>query len=140
MQSARVNGFSLVELLLVLAIIGILSGIAIPSFMGQRKRAKVIGDAQTNARTLMMMLEARKSENGIYGATATYTWRANGTRPGLDLAPSFFPKGNSKMDYTVVLTTAVTYNLTVTDPALSNGTVLTGDQSGAITLNAAYNK
>jgi len=39
-SSTRSHGFSLIELLLVLAIIGILGGIAIPSFMGQRKRAR----------------------------------------------------------------------------------------------------
>ena len=135
-----VFGFSLVELLLVLAIIGILSGIAIPTFLGQRRRARVIGDAQTNARSLMMILESRKSENGLYGPNGTYTWTANGTRPANDLAPSFFPKGNSQMDYSVAVTTAVTYTLTVKDPKQGAHTVLTADQSGAITLDAAYNK
>lgn len=139
-RSSHSLGFSLVELLLVLAVIGILSGIAIPSFLGQRRRARVIGDAQTNARSLMLILETRKAENGIYGpAGVTYTWTAAGGRPGNDIAPSFFPKGNSQMDYAVNMTTVVTYTLTVSDPKMGGHTVLTADQSGAITLDHTYN-
>ena len=70
----RARGLSLIELLLVIALIGILSGIAIPSFMGQRRRARVIGDAQSNARVIAMALETRKADNGIYGTGGPYTW------------------------------------------------------------------
>ena len=72
-QRNRTRGFSLIEVLLVLAIIGILSSIAIPSYLGQRRRARVIGDAISNAKVIQMALESRKAENGTYGAPVSYT-------------------------------------------------------------------
>lgn len=115
---ARTGGFSLIELLLVLAIIGLLSGIAIPTFLGQRRRARVIGDASANARVLQMALEGRKADIGTYGVAGTYTYTSTGTRPGTDIAPTFVPKGNSKMDYSVVIDAGgLTYTLTVKEGA-----------------------
>lgn len=138
----RSQGFSLVELLLVLAIIGIISAIAIPSFLGQRKRARVIGDAQSNAKALAMMLESRKAEMGIYGASATQDWTASGAFPSAStsFAPSFTPQGNSKMNFRVAVAGGgLSYTMTVTDPQRSGTpTVLTMDQTGAVTLNNSY--
>jgi type II secretory pathway pseudopilin PulG len=119
-------------MLLVLAVIGILSGVAIPSYLGQRRRARVVGDAISNAKALQMVLETSRSENGIYGTPATYTWKADGTRPSTDIAPNFIPKGNSKMDYSLAITNGgLSYTLTVTDPTLGNATAFQTDQSGA---------
>lgn len=119
----KTNGFTLVELLLVLAIIGIISGIAIPAFMGQRRRARVIGDAISNAKVLAMALETRKADNGVYGtAGTTYNWTASGAVPAAstNIAPSFVPYKNSKMNYTVAVgSTGLTYLLTVKDTTLS---------------------
>ena len=122
----RTKGFSLVEMLLVLAIIGILSGIAIPGYLGQRRRARVIGDAISNAKVLQMALESRKAENGVYGAVSTtYAWSADGTATtGLALIPTFNPSGSSKMNYSVAVdATGIAYTLTVIDPSISSTTV-----------------
>ena len=134
-QRNRVRGFSLIEILLVLAIIGILSGIAIPSYLGQRRRARVIGDAISNAKVLQMALESRKAENGVYGAVSTsYDWKADGTATtGPALIPTFNPSGSSKMNYSVAVNaTGIAYTLTVIDPSISSTTVAyQTDQSGA---------
>jgi prepilin-type N-terminal cleavage/methylation domain-containing protein len=143
-SSTRSHGFSLIELLLVLAIIGILGGIAIPSFMGQRKRARVIGDAQSNARVLAMALESRKADVGLYGTSGTnQNWTASGGIPSsaTNLAPTFTPKGNSKMNYQVQITGGgLAYGIIVTDPNRSAGhsTVLTANQTGALTVSSTY--
>ena len=72
----------------MLALIGIISAIAIPSFLGQRRRARVIGDAMSNAKVLSMSLENRKAENGLYGAAGTYGWKPDGTAPPRTSPPS----------------------------------------------------
>jgi hypothetical protein len=89
-----------------------------------------------------MMLENRKAEVGVYGSDGlSQSWTASGAFPSAsaNLAPAFIPKGNSRMDYKVdVAGQGVTYTLTVTDPSRSGMTVLTLNQSGALTVNTAY--
>jgi prepilin-type N-terminal cleavage/methylation domain-containing protein len=131
----RTKGFSLVELLLVLAIIGIISIIAVPSLTGQRKRAKMIGDAQANTRIINMALDARRAEIGIYGAADDYEYKTsgNGSRPegDKDIIRTFQPKGNSKLDFKITIKPGgLTYDVDVSDPSASNKVILKSNQTG----------
>ena len=134
-QTDRNRGYSLIELLLVLAIIGIISAIAIPSFLGQRRRARIIGDAQSNAQVMRMQLESGKAEQGLYGIspTLTFDWTASGGVPSAATNPAlgFTAKGTSKMNFHLVFdANRVLYLLNVTDPNMGNVIVIQTNQAG----------
>jgi type IV pilus assembly protein PilA len=63
------SGFTLIELLVVLVIIGVLLAIAVPSYLGFKKRAEKRA-ADSNVRAAIPAMEAFYSDNGTYvGAT-----------------------------------------------------------------------
>lgn len=106
----KMNGFTLVELVIVIAIIGIIAVIALPMYSSYVERAacedgKALLNGAANA-----MERGRAQNNGSYDANTT------------------LPGSTSEFGVAVSGVTAAAYSLTAT---------ATGKLSGALTLDAA---
>jgi prepilin-type N-terminal cleavage/methylation domain-containing protein len=144
------KGFTLTELLIVVAIIGILVMVGIPSYLGQQKRAART-EAYTNLQNLRLLEEQFFAENGAYttamgtvaGATpgnrdANLTAiqtnalpnRLPGFRPGSDTTFSYRIVQNFRIDTPLAnpptWTTALTPCFTAVATGV-NGTRVAGD-------------
>lgn len=85
-KKLRLNGFTLVELLVVIVFIAILAGLAMPNFIGVQDKAKA-ASVRANMRTTQIAAESFGADN-------------RGTYPqappsGSDLFSTYFPGGNS---------------------------------------------
>ncbi len=108
-KNEKERGFTLVELLIVVAIIAILTGIAIPNFMGARTKARV-GRALADMHTIANALEARAIDYGEY-ATGKGTLPTNDlTKTGLiaSIPKDPFDKANDFHYYSSPTSTPVT--------------------------------
>ena len=83
-QAITPNAFTLVELLVVVAIVGILSAIALPNFMSQTDKAKAT-EAKTHMSSTLKQAHAKYLEDGatpetnIDNMNSNYGTPANGT-------------------------------------------------------------
>lgn len=105
----RKEGFSLVELMIVVAVISILAAIAIPSYLGiQRKSAR--SEAKANLQAIAVALEGYMAENNDYGAAGLYTYSPGGVFTGnIERVANL---GNSfDYNYRLQITTAPYYNI-----------------------------
>jgi len=70
MDTFKKNGFTIVELIIVIAVIGILASISLVSYIGSKERSQA-EKAKTNAATVKKVVESYYSRNNIYPTTTT---------------------------------------------------------------------
>jgi general secretion pathway protein G len=68
MKRKEKNGFTLIEIMVVVIILGLLAGLVLPRILGQEDKAKV-ETAKVQIRSLEGALDAFKLDNGFYPST-----------------------------------------------------------------------
>jgi type IV pilus assembly protein PilA len=101
-RSQSESGFTLVELLVVMLILGLLAAIAVPSFFNQRDKARD-ADAKAGVRTAQTAIETYATDNGgaYTGATVAGLRAIEDTLNDVNLAPAPVVTANT---YTVSAT------------------------------------
>lgn len=117
------HGFSLIELMIVVAIVGILSAIALPAYSGyvERTHRSIAG---ATLHELANFMERYYTANGRYVD-------ASGTAPTLPYSQS--PNDGSAVYSVALVASASTYTLTATPVS---GGRMEGDACGALSLQA----
>jgi type IV pilus assembly protein PilA len=113
-MASEESGFTLVELLVVMLILGLLAAIAIPAFFNQRDKAKDSA-AKEMARTSETAMETYATDhNGVYTGVAPAA--LNAIENSINIAPS-----TTDPVLTVANSGAAKgWNLTVSSPATGN--------------------
>jgi type IV pilus assembly protein PilE len=125
-HSKRPSGFTLIELMVVVAIIGILAAIAYPAYAEYVKRSHRT-EAQTALQQASQFMQRFYAANNSYSTLVDGVTANPGLPEGLQQAPA---SGAAAYNLTISASTATTYTLLATRA----GSMST-DRCGNLTLN-----
>jgi type IV pilus assembly protein PilE len=118
----RQNGFTLIELMIVVAVVAILAAIAIPSYLEQTRKGRR-ADALRSVGDMQLALERWRAENPSYANCA-----------GAGCGSGTYPTVPTSLYYTIAVPTATASTYTIT--ATPQGSQ-TGDRCGTLSATVA---
>lgn len=124
------EGFTLLELMIVIIIIGVLASLAVPTYIRARQRAY-------KAEALIVLGSVRQSEYRYHLAEDKYT----ATLSQLDFDPAADVTGTQHYSYAASDITATTFTITATRLAIDGGDTswkVTIDQDGVIGTSGGH--
>ena len=133
---AKVRGFTLIELMIVIAIIAILAAILIPNFLHARSEAQTAGCEGNEKQIATAMEEYSVDHNGTYGPGGTVTSTLLGTLY-LGITPTD-PVDSS--NYSINTTSGSYGSYQITDAGQHDTTTTGGLPGGPGTGSIIYNQ